>query len=315
MADLETREDGWARGVFDRVRTVQHEPPWIPDAAAAARLSGRHRTRFRAAGAVAAVAVAGLSATAFTTLGGSVFRGGDTVSPAAGPTTWSGLDLTRYLEIGGMWESGSYAQKTTPDRLSPTGLATISVVLQRLDPGLKHIRTTTGPHDLDIRPNPPGVINNAIQTQGFWAPKGDVSSFPPPGTSFRPTSPFGSVDITPMAPGLGKQVNMAGSPCGLSAVVSSGQIPQPTAWSPCVQAHQSDGSDIVTTHSVNLAAGTVTLAERLFPDGSAVQIIASSVIGRLDTKGFEAGPSLDPVPWTDAGLAQALAGPDIKGLP
>jgi hypothetical protein len=87
---------------------------------------------------------------------------------------------------------------------------------------------------------------------------------------------------------------------------------------------QSDGSTIVTTHATGLAAGAVTIAARLFPDGSAVQIVASSVIGYHsggDTgpgqpaSKFVAGPPLTPVPWTDQSLAQALVGPAIKGLP
>lgn len=323
MTDLETREDDWARGVFDRVRTGQHEPHWAPDAAAAARLSGRRRTRYRATGALAAVAVVGLSATAFTTLGGNVFRSRDTISPEAAPTIWDGLDLTKYLAVGDTYH-GTSGTRATTDHPPAVGLATISTVLQRLDPGLRHIRTTTGRHDLDISPNPAGISTMAIETQGFWSPNGDVSSFPKPGTRFRPTTPFGSLNINTTSPAAGPPT-ISGSPCGLSALSTSGQIPQPAAWSTCVRVPQSDGSTIVTSHATGLKVGAVTVAARIFPDNSEVQIVASSVIGYQDPasetgptrppSGFLAGPPLNPVPWTDQSLAQALAGPEIKGLP
>ena len=314
MTDPETREDDWARGVFDRVRTGQHEPRWTPDAAAAARLSGRQRTRFRAAGALAAAAVVGLSATAFTTLGGSIGKAGEsTISPAAGQTTWNGLDLTRYLQIDGAWKSNRRGGSDSP--LSATGLSTISTVLQRLDPGLKHIRTTSGPGRLDTGPDIPGTTNIQIQAHGFWAPKGDVSSFPLPGTSFVPTTPFGYVSISPMGPQFGQNAPAQNEPCGLGALVAIDLIPAPTTWSPCVRSPQPDGSEILVTHSVNLPTGTLTVAARVFPDHSLVQITASTVIGEKDKAAkFTAGPALNPVPWTDSSLAQALTGSEIKGL-
>lgn len=325
MTDLETREDDWARGVFDRVRTGQDEPHWTPDAAAAARLSHRRRIRFRAAGALAAVAVAGVSTTAFGTLGGSVFRSRDTISPAAAPTTWDGLDITKYLEVGDVYKGGPGTRATT-DHPPSVGLATISTVLQRLDPGLKHIRTTTGRHDIDISPNPPGVSTLAIQTQGFWAPNGDLSSFPQPGVSFRPTTPFGAVGISTTGPRTGHQTGVPSpkTPCDLDFLVFNGQMPLPAAWSTCARVPQSDGSTIVTSHGTGLASGAVTVVARVFPDGSSVQIIASSVVGyqahggsdpNRPPAGFVAGPPLNPVPWTDQSLAQTLTGPDIKGLP
>jgi len=330
MADLETTaglespEDDWARGVFDRVRTGQHEPHWIPDAEAAARLSSRHRTRFRAAGALAAVAVVGLSATAFTTLGGSLGKSGAPtgVGPAAAQSTWTGLDLSKYLEIDGLWKEGTRGSAGT---LSPTGLSSISTVLQRLDPGLKHIRTTSGQRPLDITPNPPGTFDLELAASGYWAPGGDVSFFPPAGTAYRPTTPFGHVTITATSPRFlpPEQVHRQDTPCGLDSVASTFQVPRATEWSSCVRAHQSDGSDIVVAHSTNLRAGVVTFAARLFPDGSSVSITASTVIGYTpapvtdppDPARFVAGPPLDPVPWTDDSLARALAGPTVKGMP
>lgn len=330
MTELDTREDDWARGVFDRARTGRHEPHWAPDAAGAARLSKRRRTRYRATGALAVVAVAGLSATAFTALGGNVFRARDTVSPAAGgPVLWYGLDLTKYLEVGETYKVDARTHYAPANRLPAVGLATVSTVLQRLDPGLKHVRTTTGRHDLDISPTPPGVTTMAIQTQGYWSPNGELQSFPHPGDSFRPTTPIGSVDINTTDPQTRPQnpqskVPVPAPPCGVNFLATSGHTPQPTAWSTCVRVPQSDGSTIVTTHSTDLATGTVTIAARQFPDGSEVQIVASSVIGyqsggdtspgRPPSK-FVAGPPLTPVPWTDQSLARVLVGPDIKGLP
>lgn len=325
-AGLENPEDDWARGVFDRVRTGQHEPHWIPDAAAAARLSSRHRTRFRAAGALAAVAVAGLSATAFTTLGGSLGRAGapTTVPPAAGQTTWTGLDLTRYLEISGAWKSDS--GHMTTQSMSPTGLTTVSTILRRLDPDLKHIRTTSGQHTLDITPPPAGTSIIDLTTSGYWAPNGDVSHFPPMGTRYRPTTPFGFVDITvtgpqPPVPQADK-ASMPNTPCEVGNVVTAGPVPMSAAWSPCTRSHQSDDSDIVISHSANLPAGEMTFAARVFADGSSVQIMASTVIGYASTPAakvpdpaeFVAGPALDPVPWTDDSLAKALTGPGVKAL-
>lgn len=331
MPDLEPREDDWARGVFDRVRTGQHEPRWHPDAEAAARLSGRHRTRVRASGALAALAVVGLSATAFGTLGGNASHGRSTLAPPttgtppttpATPTTPStsattrhDVDITKYLAISPEWSSTS-GNGTTNGTLSPVGVATINTVLQRLDPTLGHIRTQTSPHKLDTGPEPPGVTNAEIYAGGFWAPKGDISSFPKPGTSFVPTTPFGYVSITPMGPDVGQQVNVKNKPCGLASVVNSSQVPKPTTWSPCIQSPQSDGSSIEVTHSLNLPAGVVTVAARVFPDHSSVQILVSTVIGEQDMPpAFVAGPSLDPVPWTDDSLVRALTGPDVKGLP
>lgn len=319
-ADFESPADDWARGVFDRVRTGQHEPPWTPDATAAARLSGRRRTRFRAAGALAAAAVVGLSVTAFDTLGGNVFKGRNAVSPGASQTVWTGLDLTGYLDISGVWKSMS---RGGAGPMSATGLTTISTVLQRLDPGLAHIRTTTGRHRLDTGPDAGGTTNIQLRAQGFWAPKGDVSSFPPPGGTFIPKTPFGYVAIVPMNPEFLQRPGLPNMPCGLGALAGSDQIPAVTSWSTCVHAQQTDGSDITVTHSVGLPAGTVTVAARVFRDGSSVQLVASTVIGRQDMTAtgpamaskFQAGPSLDPAPWTDISLAQALAGPDVKGLP
>lgn len=327
MTDLETREDDWARGVFDRVRTGQQEPPWIPDAGAAARLSGRQRTRFRAAGALAAVAVAGLSATAFTTLGGSIGGSGapTAVPPAARQAAWTGLDLTKYLEIDGVWKSAE--RHTTPQGMSPTGLATITVVLERLDPGLKYIRTTSGQHTLDITPNPPGSSNIDLIAGGYWSPNGDVSHFPPMGTPYRPTTPVGYVDINATGPQPpvpeADRASLPNTPCQVGGVVTAGPIPMFAAWSPCVRSHQSDGSEIVISHSVNLPAGMMTFAARVFPDGSSVQITASTAVGYASTPAakapdpakFVAGPVLSPVPWTDDSLTQALTGPAVKSLP
>jgi len=62
MPDLDTREDDWARGVFDRVRTGQPEPRWAPDAEGAARVSTRRRRRTQFAGAVSTAAVIGCPA-------------------------------------------------------------------------------------------------------------------------------------------------------------------------------------------------------------------------------------------------------------
>ena len=67
----------------------------------------------------------------------------------------------------------------------------------------------------------------------------------------------------------------------------------------------------------------MTFAARVFPDGSSVQITASTVIGypptpatkAPDAAKFVAGPALDPAPWTDDSLAKALTGPGIKSLP
>jgi hypothetical protein len=90
MTELEPREDDWARGVFDRARTGHHEPPWIPDATAAAERSNRHRRRRSlTAGALSTVAVIGLSTTAYATLGGGGGGGADgrPVTAAPGATT------------------------------------------------------------------------------------------------------------------------------------------------------------------------------------------------------------------------------------
>lgn len=92
------------------------------------------------------------------------------------------------------------------------------------------------------------------------------------------------------------------------------QAPGPIAWSDCSRSPQSDGSDILVAHSTNLAVGSVTFAERLFPNGSSVQIMAGTVIGDTSSGTFVSGPPLNPVPWTDAGLVQALTGPNVKGL-
>lgn len=327
MADLENLEDDWARGVFNRVRTGQHEPHWIPDAATAARLSGRRRTRVRATGVLAAVAIVGLSATAFTTLGGNVFRSRDTVSPASGPATWNGLDLTKYLMVDGVWATetrnpGGHDKFNADSPMSVTGLTSIAFVLKRLDPDLSHVRTTSGPHRLVIGPAIPGTSNVQLHASGYWAPNGDVSSFPPIGTPYRPTTPFGEVDITVRNPQPRQGQAIPDSPCGIGGVATYYPVPRPKTWSTCVRQHQSDGSDIFIAHSTDLPAGRVTVATRVFPDGSSVMIAASTVIGYTPRQAgqpsgsaeFLTGPALNPVPWTDDSLVRALTGPAIKGL-
>ncbi|ACU69101.1 hypothetical protein Caci_0146 [Catenulispora acidiphila DSM 44928] len=327
MTELDTREDDWARGVFDRARTGRHEPHWAPDAAGAARLSKRRQTRYRATGALAVMAVAGLSATAFTALGGNVFHARDTVSPgSSGPILWPGLDLTKYLDVHESYMVAAGHQYEA-NRMPAVSLATTSTVLQRLDPGLKHVRTVSGHQDLDITPTPPGVTTMAVQADGIWSPNGDLSTFPPASSNFSPvTTPFGYVSIATMGPHVAQDANMENKPCGLGTLVTSTRIPAPTAWSPCVRSHQSDGSDILVTHAVNLPAGAVTVAARVFPDTSTVQVTASSVFGLQEGPAagsstpatpakFDAGPPLNPVPWTDDSLAQVLTGPDVKGLP
>jgi hypothetical protein len=265
------------------------------------------------------VAIAGLSATAFTTLGGDVFRSRDTVAPAGG--VWHGLDLTKYLGLSGEWSSTGRPGGTAP--LSIVGMTTISVVLQRLDPGLGHVRITPVRHRPDTGPASPRTTALEEAGSGYWAPDGDLSALRLQGSGPHPTSPIGYVSIASMGPQVGQEVVTPTKPCGLGTPVGTTEIPTPTAWSPCVRSHQGDGSDIVVTHSVHLAAGTVTVAARVFPDGSSVQVTASTVIGYPETavtgpvtpEKFVAGPPLNPVPWTDDSLAQVLTGPDVKGLP
>ncbi|MEY9857473.1 hypothetical protein ABH935_003081 [Catenulispora sp. GAS73] len=121
MPDLDTREDDWARGVFDRVRTGQDEPRWIPDAEGASRLSTRHRQRrTRVAGAVTMAAVIGVSATAYATLGRN---GGDNrqVTPPAATTSPSSSVPSSSASAT---SPSASTPSTTPSTSPPTGSPT-----------------------------------------------------------------------------------------------------------------------------------------------------------------------------------------------
>jgi hypothetical protein len=328
MTELETQEDGWARGVFDRVRTGHDEPPWTPDPATASRLSTRRRTRMRVTGALTTAAVVGLSATAFATLGGGTAgRGQQAVSehqyrpPQDARPVTPASSLSKYLLVG-------IANAGSAD-VPPEVAATIGTVLTGIDPSLSHVRSNTYEVDpLRIGPQPAGTVN-AVQAAGFWTTDGDVSPLRESAGHDPSSKPVGTVMITVWSPfGARQAMDRPSVACGLEhAVYLPGNV-VPTAWSPCTEQKQSDGSVIIAAHSLGASAGEVDVAARRFPNGSMVVAAVTSffaydpghenaplVPGAAKELHAVSGPALRPVPWTDDTLGDALSGPDVKGLP
>lgn len=330
MSDIETREDEWARGVFDRAHASHEEPHWIPDAAAASRLSTRRRTRYRMTGALAVVAVAGLSASAFVTLSGGAVGGGQTTaapgtrpySPPKNAKTIEPADLGKYLADGLVYSNAKAMDSTGVPAAAAT---TMSTVVSGVDPDLTHVRAAS-PSPVSIVAEAPSNLRD-VSGFGFWTADGRA---PAP---VVPSKALGSLYISVYSSWeAAHQIHLAdqNTVCG----VANTWVPPrywPTSWSPCTRQTQSDGSVIITTHSTGANGGELSIAARRFPDGSMVTIGASSVVyytqdprgtymflrygASLETKGVVAGKALAKVPWTDDSLADALSGPNVKGLP
>ncbi|WP_194905205.1 hypothetical protein [Catenulispora rubra] len=323
MPDLESREDDWARGVFDRAHTSDNEPHWVPDAAAAARTSARQRTRYRATGALAAAAIVALSAGAFTTLGGGASSSGQTmVSPASSPAkTIAPLSsLSKYLRLG-----NGYRNPTPKDPVAiPAGAAaTISAVISGIDPGLAHVRNSYDRSPTVIGPPASGRFLDDVGGMGFWTTDG----VPPVNGHDDVSTPLGTVTVNVYDSWLAGQIT---TPPNVACGLDEFWVPVyllPTSWSPCTHQTLSDGSVIVTTHSVGDKDGEMSVAGRRFPDGTLVTVSASSVVYFGTISGYPplgngagkqrsiTGKALKPVPWTDDTLAKALSGPEVKGLP
>lgn len=351
MPDLEPREDDWARGVFDRVRTAQHEPPWIPDAAAAAGVSARHRRhRTRIAGAATTAAVIGISATAYAALGGSgrddrmvttpasIARPSATPSatpsaassapaPAPSPSSAEPIkiaasDLGKYLDFTGTWTgSGSPG---TPTPWSATGMTTISRLIQSMG-GIEHLRPLTPMGGLTTAPEPAGESQSAIQASGYWMADADVPSLNQRSEA-HPAQRIGRVTIAVVNHQFPQTAPFG--PCGVSDAVFARPMAPPAGWSTCGQWTQPDGSVIITTHALGLTTGSVTVGVKKFPDGSMVAVTMTSYVvydraanmiptDRLvpDGTDFVAGPAVQNGPFDDSALALFLNWTDVKGLP
>ena len=212
MSDIETREDEWARGVFDRAHASHDEPHWIPDADAAARLSTRRRTRHRMTGALAVVAVAGLSASAFATLGGGANRGGQTTagSQAQAKTINPPADLGNYLRVAPGFRNPT--PKLLPVPIPAEAVTTMNAIVSGIDPSLAHVRNLWGPGPITIGPQPPDSLAD-IEGLGFWT---DSGTAPEPSPTTRPSLSGPWTSRSP-APGRQKQpVTVPKAACGLA---------------------------------------------------------------------------------------------------
>lgn len=324
MTDLEIQEDDWARGVFDRVRTGQQEPHWVPDAVAAAGVSAGRRTRLRLSGTLAAAAIVGISATAFTTLGGGSGGGGSgTLSSASGGPASTYSNLTTYLTLSRTYSTG--ASRSDPQMYPAAAATTIDHILLGLDPTRARIQAEGGSGPFVVGALPDGVHAVEIGGTGYWVPRG-VTKPALLGPDSDPAKPVGLVTIKLLNPQVGPGTPAATAPCGLGGgLFEMSPDAAPKDWSPCEKQRQSDGSFIETTHSLDAGAESMTVAARTFPNGSTVvAAVAPAIVYDHGApvpmlslpKGpdYVPGAALKPVPWTAATLAAALSGPDVKGL-
>ncbi|MBS2532398.1 hypothetical protein KGQ20_06390 [Catenulispora sp. NF23] len=323
MTDLEIQEDDWARGVFDRVRTGQQEPHWVPDAVAAAGVSASRRTRLRLSGTLAAAAIVGISATAFTTLGGGSGGGAEAVSSASGDPSSTHANLTTYLTLSRTYSTG--ASRTHTQMYPAAAATTIDHILLGLDPTRARIQAEGGTGPFDVGTLPAGVHAVEIGGTGYWVPQG-VTKPSLDGHGSDPSKPVGLVTIKLLDPQVGPDTPASTAPCGLGGgLFETSPDGAPKNWSPCEKQRQSDGSFIDTTHSLDAGAESMTVAARTFPNGSTVVIAAAPAIvydhgepvpmlSLPKGPDYTAGAALKPVPWTAAALAAALSGPDVKGL-
>lgn len=337
MTEFDTPEDEWARGVFDRVRTGSRpEPHWAPDAAGAAQTSARHRQRVRVTGALAAAAVIGVSATVFATLDGGSASGGTKLTPGSSPAPTHALPTSQDPPLSPEAEAAKVANYVSvfafgaPDaggayRVPAAALTTVDGILTRVDPGLGHVRAQDTSLVALIGPEPGNRRADRVEAHGYWTTDGDSSRI----IHTDKSSPLGAIDIRVSSPRSSKWPELRNAPCGLT---EEGEWDPASAamitWSACDTVDGPDGSRILTTHSVNFPAGQVTVAARVFPDGSTVTITATSFVVYLkeaegvktgihtpDSSHLVAGKAVTPTPWTDDRFALALMASDIKALP
>ncbi|GAA1951711.1 hypothetical protein [Catenulispora subtropica] len=333
MTDIDHTDDAWAGHVFDRARTSLDEPHWIPDAAAAARIGNRRRTWHRAGGAAGLAAVVGLSATVYGTLGGSdrsADRSGTGATPGTASTSPSWPTAREkelaetigdhfFVTMGGGPANGDFSHPGTvriPDRAAEN----LASLLKVLDPDGRHLRPVErGPKTVGPSEN---WMTSSVWAAGAWTPDGSTDLLAHEDPRAKSTA-FGQVGVYIWSPGsLGRTGNV---PCDIWA---NGVDPEMhITWSACDKHELADGSYVVTSHSTNLPA-RIILADRVFADGGRVTVAVSdtqvydhsvndhtTALWGLLNPGFVWGKSVDPMPWTEKGLADALAAPDIKELP
>ena len=266
-------------------------------------------------GALAVAAIVGLSATSFTALGGGSAE--DTHAAPGSSTTHGGAQvpgLGKKLSFVVVWDG----EPSRDGAVTPAATTTLGSVVAAIDPA-DHLRAGPLAMPLTISPNAKGALGS-ITGFGYWTLDGKA----PVGVADR-SKQLGNMTIAVLGRGEALQAGGPGSPCGFGdGPTFSIYASTPITWSPCVHHPQPDGSEVMTTHSEGLKTGQLTLAYRKFTDGSEVAVGARSFLQyNGDTPSADlsvvsqntTGAALNPVPWTDASLAQALSGAGVKPLP
>jgi len=192
-------------------------------------------------------------------------------------------------------------------------------LLKALDPDGAHLR----PFDQGSVAVGPSVGVDQVWASGYWSPDGNVDSLRKEDPQSK-LKPYGAVNMYSWAPGAAPRNNLG--PCGIwdNGVDADMHI----AWSFCEKHTLKDGSYIVTSHATSLGPAQIILASRVFPDGAAVTVSVANtlvydhsvndhttVLRAASDPKFGWGKSLEPMPWTEKAVADALAASAVKEQP
>lgn len=319
MTEHEVLDDGWATAAFDRARLSQNEPYWSPDAAQASRTSARRRVRTRITGVASVVAVVGISATAYATLGAGTRVGNQS---AASATSAAAQNEKLGREIGKYFAMPIPADYRGPGTGRPlpiehTMAQDLENLAKGLDPSGQHLRAA-GYEPVSVVSTPQSGVG--ISNVGYWTPNGSADAVLD--QKHTENDGYGMVDVS----FTGTAPHFANGACGIWA---NGLDPEmKVAWSDCAKHVLSDGSYVLSTHSTNLGRALLVLAMRVFPDGSRITVSATNtlvydrpnddhltVLMAPTSPGFFFGKSVEPSPWTEQTVVAALGSDGIKKAP
>ncbi|NUR25922.1 MAG: hypothetical protein HOV83_08765, partial [Catenulispora sp.] len=267
----------------------------------------------------------GLSASAYATLGGSSRPGETTSATSSTSGSKHEKELAKTLAdhfdltIGGGPADGNF-EHPGPVRVPDSSAEGLASLLKTLDPDGTHLR----PFDRDEKAVGPADnwMVNSIWASSYWTPDGSTSLLRSENPEAK-SKAFGAVGVYIWSPG---SLGVADSkPCDIWANGIGAEMN--ITWSECAKHQLGDGSYVVTSHSTNLKA-RIILASRVFPDGGRVTVSVAdtlvydhavndhtTVLRAPTGPGFIWGESVDPMPWTESAIADALAAPAVKELP
>lgn len=239
------------------------------------------------------------------------------VSPPSAPPAppQSAQDKTLAAEL-----SKTMAVFPGPDLPVPRASAqALTHLVKALDPTGAHLRQAGRPQDLQSRvigTAPNGSDSGSLQAYSMWTPDGDGEK--PYSGSPDLSAAYGELAIQTF-PAMAKPDPM--TPC--QSWIYGLSIDDKVDWAPCQDRHLKDGSELITTHSTSLGDRRITVGVRKFPDGSLLNVSLVNWVQYATANhdypdsvllphrgGFLQSKAIQPVPWTDEQLADALSSVD-----